>query len=213
MQVNLEKKSFRMPESYSAGLVSQSFWFLEFKKVAKLRREGCTYDEIKKRCVNENLFGAGKEYRALRMAGYLITRLKALDEECLELFANADLQTQKIINLIAVLKNDRLFFEFLYEVYREKIQLGADCIQDSDVKIFFTRKETQSDLVAAWSDSTKKRLGAAYLNFMSEGNLLAEAQGTKKQRKITPPIIDVTLEAYLKSTGQEAMLRALTGEN
>ena len=36
---------------YSAGLMSQSFWFLEFKKAVKLRQEGLDYDEIKKKCV------------------------------------------------------------------------------------------------------------------------------------------------------------------
>ena len=48
---------------YSAGLMSQSFWFLEFKKAVRLRQEGLGYDEIKKKCVEENLFGAAKEYR------------------------------------------------------------------------------------------------------------------------------------------------------
>ena len=53
---------------YSAGLMSQSFWFSEFKKVVKLRQSGMDYDDIKKKCVEDNLFGAAKEYRALRMA-------------------------------------------------------------------------------------------------------------------------------------------------
>ncbi len=47
--------------TYSAGLISQSFWFLEFKKAVRLRQEGLNYDEIKKKCVEENLFGAAKE--------------------------------------------------------------------------------------------------------------------------------------------------------
>ena len=47
-------------KKYSAGLMSQSFWFLEFKKVVGLRKDGLTYDEIKKKCVKENLFWSGK---------------------------------------------------------------------------------------------------------------------------------------------------------
>lgn len=85
---------------YSAGLMSQSFWFLEFKKAARLRNEGLSYDEIKKKCVEENLFGAAKEYSALRMAGYIITRIKVMDDTLVELFCSADLATQKLINLI-----------------------------------------------------------------------------------------------------------------
>ena len=74
--------------AYSAGLMSQSFWFLEFKKVVRLRQDGLGYDEIKKKCMEENLFGAAKEYRALRMAGYIITRVKAMDDRMVELFCS-----------------------------------------------------------------------------------------------------------------------------
>ncbi len=34
----------------SAGLMSQSFWLLEFKKVVKMRQESVDYNEIKKKC-------------------------------------------------------------------------------------------------------------------------------------------------------------------
>lgn len=37
MQETTQNKSFRIPEGYSAGLMSQSFWFTEFKKTVKLQ--------------------------------------------------------------------------------------------------------------------------------------------------------------------------------
>ena len=115
---------------YSAGLMSQSSWFLEFKMAVKLRYAGMDYDLIKKKCIEENLFGAAKEYRALRMAGYIITRVKAMDDALVELFCTSDLATQKLINLITILRTDRLFFEFVYEVYREKVLLGISAGHD-----------------------------------------------------------------------------------
>lgn len=33
-------------EAYSAGLMSQSFWFIEFKKVVKLISDGKSQNEI-----------------------------------------------------------------------------------------------------------------------------------------------------------------------
>ena len=95
---------------YSAGLMSQSFWFHEFKKTVKLMKEGLSFDEIKKKCVEENLFGAAKEYRALRMAGYIVNRLKVMDDTMVDLFLTSDLATQKLINLI------RMFLK-LYELH------------------------------------------------------------------------------------------------
>ena len=68
-------------DKYSAGLVSQSFWFVEFKKVVKLLESGKTETEIKDMCIAKNLFGAAKEYRARRIYGYIWNRIKQLDEE------------------------------------------------------------------------------------------------------------------------------------
>ena len=195
---------------YSAGLISQSFWFLELKKAVRLRQEGLSYDEIKKKCVEENLFGAAKEYRALRMAGYIITRIKAMDDTLVELFCSSDLATQKLINLITILRTDRLFFEFAYEVYREKVILGVECMEDVDVNVFFTRKETQSELIAGWKDTTKRKLRNIYMNFMTDANLLTVID---KKKTITPPILDVALERYLKAMDEEAMVKSLTGVN
>lgn len=195
---------------YSAGLMSQSFWFLEFKKAVKMRQEGMTYDDIKKKCVEENLFGAAKEYRALRMAGYIITRVKAMDDTLVDLFCTSDLATQKLINLVTILRTDRLFFEFVYETYREKVILGVEIMEESDVNVFFTRKEAQSELIAGWKDSTKRHLRSCYLNFMTDANLLTVID---KKKMITPPILDIALERYLQSVGEEVLVKALAGVN
>ena len=193
---------------YSAGLMSQSFWFLEFKKVVKLRQSGMDYDDIKKKCIEDNLFGAAKEYRALRMAGYVINRVKTMNEKLTDLFLSSELSTQKVINLAAILKTDRLYFEFVYEVYREKAILGVGLIEDADVNVFFTQKEAQSELIAGWKDSTKRHLRSCYLNFMTDANLLTVVD---KKKTITPPILDIAYERYLVANGEDVLLKALTG--
>ena len=125
------------------------------------------------------------------------------------MFFSSDLATQKLINLIAVLRGDRLFFEFLYEVYRDKIILGEKTLELSDGKIFFNHKETQDDNVLAWKDQTKKRVQSAYYNFMIEANLL---EIVDKKKLITPPLLDIALENYLRSNGETAIIKAITGE-
>lgn len=195
-------------EIYSSGLVSQSFWFIEMKKIIKLVSENRNEQEIKKICIEENLFGAAKEYRAKRIYGYLWKRIEKLDETMIELFLATDLQTQKLINLIAILKVDRLFFEFIFEVYREKSVLGVPNIEYADVNIFFNNKEIQSEDIAKWTDVTKKRLRSAYLNFMVDANLLTVVG---KENLITPPIMDIALERYLETTGNGSMVKAIMG--
>ena len=193
---------------YSAGLVSQSFWFVEIKKIIKLINDGMTEEEIKELCINENLFGAMKEYRAKRIYGYIWNRTKKLDKAMIELFCSSDIATQKVINLISILKSDRLFLEFMFEVYREKNILGVNVIEDSDVNIFFKNKEIQSEDVVAWSDATKRRLRSIYINYLIDSNLLTVVE---KRKTITPPILDIALERYLKANGDDTILKAITG--
>ena len=199
-----------IPEIYSAGLMSQSFWFIEFKKVIKLISSGVSDDEIRQVCIEENLFGAAKEYRAKRMFGYILGRAKKLDSTMINLFMNSDLNTQKIINLIAILKGDRLFFEFMYEVYREKVMLGIPTIEDSDLKIFFSNKESQYEEIEAWADTTKRKLRNAYINYLTDANLITVIG---KEKTITPPLLDIALERYLEAIGESAIIKAITGVN
>ena len=196
-------------QDYSAGIVSQSFWFNEFRQLLKLKAENYDTDEIKKRVIEENLFGAPNEYRAKRICGYLINRTSVVEKELSDLFFSSDLAAQKLINLIAVIRQDRLFFEFLYEVYREKIILGEKTLELSDAKGFFNHKETQDNTILEWKDQTKRRIQSAYFNFMAEANLL---EINDKKRLITPPLLDIALERYLKSNGETAIIKAITGE-
>lgn len=195
-------------ETYSAGLVSQSFWFVEMKNIVKLLNDGKSAEEIKRLCIEENLFGAANEYRAKRMYGYIWSRVKKLDKTLIDLFLTSDLATQKIVNLLTVLRSDRLFFEFMFEVYREKNILGLRELEEADLNIFFKNKEIQSEDIASWSDSTKHRLRSIYVNYLTDANLIAVVD---KKRMITPPILDIALERYLKNCGDGAIIKVITG--
>lgn len=193
---------------YSAGIVSQSFWFIEFKKYLKLCLDGYNPEQIKEKIITENYFGLQNEYRAKRIYGYITNRVAMLDEIGLKLFFDSDLATQKLLNLICIFRQDRLFLEFVNEVYREKAIIGTEELSASDVNIFFKNKEVQSEVVAEWTDATKKRVGSCYLNFMIDANLLTLEGKTKK---ITPPLLDITLERYLEVNNENAILKAITG--
>ncbi|MBS3198947.1 DUF1819 family protein [Turicibacter bilis] len=195
---------------YSSGLVSESFWFVEFKKIIKLKHEGISWEEIKDLCLKENLLGVSKEYRAKRIYGYLKNRISLLDEDIFDIFIMSDLSTQKIIDLMSIAKQNRLFFEFLYEVYREKVLLGETELTDSDINIFFNNKQQQSEDIGLWTDVTLRRLRSSYMNFMVDAGLLTVVN---KQKQITPPILDVALERYLVEKNEVQLFKAITGRD
>lgn len=197
-------------EKYSSGLVAESFWFTEVKIIIKLLKQGQSWDDIRAMCLEGNLLGISKEYRAKRIFGYLKNRIQTLDEGLMEIFLTSDLATQKLINIIAVSKQNKLFFEFLYEVYREKIQMGIKEFDDSDVTIFFKNKQNQNEEIAHWTDVTLKRLKSTYINFMTDAGLIS-IEG--KEKKVTVPIMDITLERYLLSQNDSKYVNAITGVN
>ena len=51
-------------KEYSAGGVKHPFWFLEFKKAAILRDQGVTWEGLRTRSREENLFSAASPARA-----------------------------------------------------------------------------------------------------------------------------------------------------
>ncbi len=194
---------------YSSGLVSQSFWFVEVKKIISLLNGGANWEEIKILAYEENLLALAKISRIKRVYGYLKNRIMTLDGHMLQLFETSDLQTAKLINLIAIAKENRLFFEFLYELYSDKANIKYIDLTPADISIFFKEKAKQDELVASWNEVTLKRLSSAYINFMTDAELLTVVN---KSYQVTPPILDIELEDYLISSGEAYIIKALTGE-
>ena len=201
-----------MEDKYNAGLMSQSFWFIDFKKIVLLYHRGTDCDEIKRQCIEENLFGAINPVREKRMCGYLLTRLKSMDERLVELFVSTDISTQKLINLITIMNTNRLFFEFVYEVYRNKLIVGDSSIDLKDGNIFFVQKEAQNDDLASWKESTKKKLRSLFLNLLAEANLVKWADDKKQKRIVNRVFVTMELESYLRNTNM-SIYKAIAGVN
>lgn len=195
-------------QNYSAGIMSESPWFLEFRKLVLLYHEGLSEKEVRQRCIEENIFGMQTERRVVSTFQYLNRRYKFLDKTMENLFCDSDLATQKLINLIAVISGDKLFFEFMNEVYREKCILGFATMDAADVNTFFRNKATDSEELAAWKESTYRTVRNCYFAFLLDANLV---QKQEKQFLLTPPLPDLALERYLQYNGKESLLKVITG--
>lgn len=195
---------------YSAGIMSASFWLLETKTTAEYMLEGLSKSEIVELALNENIYQVDSERRAKRMAGNLYRRLKDFPEELLQFFVNADVNSSKIIVLISILKNDKLFFEFMYEVFREHIILGNYTLNNSDFNIFFTNKAQQSEIIENWTETTVRKVSSTYRLFLSEAGLLEKDDN---DYKIILPFLDFRLRELLVENDFEPYVKAICGES
>lgn len=192
---------------YSAGAVKFSFWFMEFKVVVRLLAEGMTLDEIKEKNQKENIFGAPTTIRAGQIFSTVSARIKTLDVSFYSIFMESDLATQKLFALAGAMAHDTLFFDFVYEVVREKLIIGSNELSDSDINIFFKNKQLQDEKVAKWTDATLNRLGKTYKTLLFEAGLTDK--GTP--RIILKPILDPVMEHWLFDNDMEPIAKALTG--
>lgn len=194
---------------YSAGLVSTSFWFIESKKIAELILEGYSKEEILSAALEDNIFQVESERRIRDITNTVYRRLNSFPEEVLEYFVRVDVNSAKVFVLISILKNDRLFFEFMYEVFREHIILGDLTLKNKDYEIFFDNKAYQSDNVSEWVDETRSRLKRSYNTMLSEAGVL---DTSTNERVILLPFIDLKFKDILIEHDFGTYLYAITGE-
>lgn len=195
---------------YSAGAVKFSFWFMEFKKVVQFLNKGMTLKEIELKNKEENIFGAPTEARAKQIYGKVKKRIETLNKSFIPVFMDCDASTQKMFCLAATLADDTLFFDFVYEVVREKMIIGSNELSDADIKIFFKNKQEQDEKVAGFYDNTLERLGRSYKTMLFEAGII-DNNNFAETRQILKPILDPMIRNWLMDFGYEPIVKALEG--
>ena len=194
---------------YNSNLLRDSFWLNETRKTAELILEGLSKEEIMDLSLNENIFGQNSERRKRDIVQTMYKRLNDFPEEILEYFLRVDVTSAKIFVLISILRNDRLFFEFMYEVFRGHILVGNYILRGRDFDIFFNNKATQNEKVDSWSESNIYRLSSRYRTILNEAGVI-DNSGDDKQ--IIVPFVDLRLKKMLIEKGFGPFVYVITGE-
>jgi hypothetical protein len=193
---------------YRSTIKSKPYLFFETKKVASLILQGFNMYEIKEMALKENIFQVNTENRKREIAATVINRIKVLDEYLLQKLANGPIETAKLIVLYAIMKTDRLFFEFMNEVYREKLILRETHITDKDFSLFFQSKREQSETVASWNEYTFYKLKQVYIRVLYEAGLLKNKKG---DREIIKPVVEPDFVKHFQENGDKMYLDILMG--
>lgn len=195
---------------YSAGAVKFALWFMEFRKEVQLLLQGKTFEEIKALSMEENIFGASTPARAAMIQSTLTARIQSLDPSFYTLFMDSDVATQKLYALTGSFAHDTLFFDFMYEVIREKMIIGTSILTDADIRIFFKNKQAQDENVEKWTDQTLQRLGRSYKTQLFEAGLLDD-RNRSAERRIMKPILDPLFKHWLEDYGYGQVAKAMEG--
>ena len=194
-----------MTSDYNGGLTREQFLFYEIRIVAKLILEGYSREEILEKVQEENLFQFPTERMVKNMVGTCFKRIDALDSEGLVYqLANAPADTAKQINLYAMMKYNRIVWDFMTTVVGEKFRTQEFEFSKKDLNVFFLQLQEQIDQVAEWSDATITKIKQVLNKMLVECNYLDSYKSTQ----LNIINIEPELEAEIRAKNDLAALPA-----
>lgn len=190
---------------YSATLTGASFLFYEFKQVVSLKVQGLDEQEIREKVLSENLFQYQVSASLKRSIPSVLRRTNVLDDTLCQMVLEQSLESGKISNLYAIMKTDRLFYEFMNEVIREKLESNNYLLEKKDLNLYFTSKAEQDEGVAGWTEQTVTKLKNVIQRILIESGILKD----KKTGELTRLLMDEQLKQHLIQIGDIAYVRAM----
>ena len=186
------------------------FWYPETRQaIQEIVNNGLDLTELDTLSTNENFFSATSKSRARETASGVIRRLKVADKEFFSFFTNQPVEYQKLLVLVLMMVDNRTVFEFMNNVFKEKLILGDMTITDGNVIGFIHSIQEKDAKAAEWSDSSVKKLRSSLKGYLRESGL-AVTEG--RNLKIVRPIIDQTFKDFLKQQNLEAITKIFAGE-
>ena len=195
---------------YSSAIKKTPFKYTISKKIAKLMLDGLDRSEVYKKCFDDNLVEIDSLQRRREVTNVVYERLLELDDFLLNQFYNGDVDTSKFILVYAIAKCDVLFFDFMFEVYRDALLDDSHYISIDDFDMFFESKKQSDPIVAEWGDFTLKCLTKGYRNILVESGL-----GHREKRNIVvdKAMIHPEVEEHIRLIRDHEFLQALLGED
>lgn len=190
---------------YNGSLTREQFLFHEMRITAGLMSDGYADDEVLDKIVSDNLFQFPTERMINNLAKVCIRRLNALpDGSLVSSIAYDPVDTAKQVCLYAMMKDNRLVWEFMITVVGEKYRVQDMRLGDMDLNIFLMRLQEQDDKVATWSESTIKKIKSVLRRVLIENEYI---DGSKSE-ELRPVLIARKLENSIRDCGDQIALPA-----
>ena len=175
---------------YTSSIKDMPLMFSDMKRTALLLSEGKTSEEIIKLAVDENVYQLDKPKRRRELPQRMIKRLSVIGQPLVDILAHGYEADAKIVALFALIKSDRLLFEYMHEVYSDKYQAGHNEITDKDFIDFIEHKAQNSETVANWSTKNIASIRSTVKSILCEAGI---AKRSGDDLLIQRPIVDKSL--------------------
>ena len=134
-----------------------------------------------------------------------INRLDVLDDEQLrQELSSAPAEIAKQINLYAMMRYNRLVWDFMVGVIGEKFRSQDFDFSRKDLNVFFSHLQEQNDDIAGWSESTVNKIKQVLTKVLVEVEIL----DTFKSTRLNPLFLCEELEEGIRRNNDLEALAA-----
>lgn len=181
---------------YNGSLTAEQFLFYEIRIAARFYLDGIAIEEAVAEIKRGNLFQYPTERQVSRLARACYKRLDALEnKQLIRELAVAPSEIAKQINLYAMMRYNRLVWEFMIQVIGEKYRSQDFSFSRKDINTFFTQLQAQDDTVSAWSENTISKIKSVLMRVLTETGYLDNLRDTA----LNPVLLCEELEKGIKA--------------
>lgn len=191
---------------YSSNIKDMGLLNKEMKIAADTYIGSNDLESIVGKSISFNIFLVNTERRKKDLADKIIRRLGNLDDFLIEKISIGSADTVRQLALFALMKDDLLLFEFMNEIFKDKLLLNDARITEADFNRFFKEKIQTSDIVASWKQPNVEKVKSAIRKTIIESGL---GKRFGNDIKIMPPIMDRLIREHIKENGDEKYLIAM----
>ncbi len=192
---------------YTASMPEAMFILHESRQIAGLMLEYQDRDYIKELVHSDNLLNVKSKSNEDKIFGFTYNRLDLISDRLKQVLIEGSDMDSRYVNLISIMAYDRLFCEFVFEVYYDHL-LSGDTLTDYDIMSFLQRKGREDETVASWKDSTLNKLRCRYSRILFSAGLVDKSVGIRNIR--TPFVSRDTLDLLIDE-GYRSHIKATLG--
>jgi len=156
---------------YTSSIKDMPLMFSEMKRTALLLCEGKCVDEIINLSLEQNIYQLDTNKRRRDVPLRMVKRLSTLGQPLIHVISDGSDADAKLVAFFALMKADRLLFEYMQEVYSDKFNSGYNEISDKDFIDFIDHKAQNNETVAKWSSSNLANIRGKIKKALCEAGL------------------------------------------
>lgn len=201
-------------EKYQMSFTTGGLFLRESMKVAKIYFDELDWAAVKSRVQKNNVLQARAASSERRISSEIISRLKHLSNDEIQLLLNGSRQEQVQILWLAVCRTYKFIYDFATDVLHEKFLRLSMSLTADDYNTFFNAKAQWHEELANLSTATQKRLRQVVFKIMREAEIISR-DGRINPGVLTPRIVRVIRKAnhsdFIVFPVHENQVRELAG--